>query len=366
MHKQKNIAFITRYFDVAGEFGGAEKFCNCLVNGFMSRNYNVDIYCNYTNAINHSCKIVKIKADYNPKYPETLELFFNEAKNKMENNQYDYIFTENITPFIDIGIIHCHTQLYRQNNGILQQFLYSLRPNKQKRIKYEKKWLSLPFRKLFVVSNMLKDDLIKNYGVDPERIRVIYPGIYIDEYMDAVDNNTSNLQLNIGFCGIAFEKKGGYILLNAIRILKDKGYNFKVRIIYPRSSKNIYLQNLIRFYNLKNYIEFLPIQNNMRDFYNTIDILVMPSKEETFGMVALEAIIAKKTVLVSSNCGIAEILNNYAKQFVFENNPCELAKRIEYIFNNIEKLATAKDEVYKIASLYTWEKTFNDLTKFLN
>ena len=49
-------------------------------------------------------------------------------------------------------------------------------------------------------------------------------------------------------------------------------------------------------------------QTDMKSFYDSIDCLVLPSLNEAFGLVALEAMACGKPSLISSTTGIAEIV----------------------------------------------------------
>ena len=79
----------------------------------------------------------------------------------------------------------------------------------------------------------------------------------------------------------------------------------------------------------KNRIEFKPAVNNeeLRNIYLNHDVLVLPSKYEVWGMVALEALACGLSVILSVECGVSSELVHLRNVSIFENES-ELEKAI--------------------------------------
>ena len=287
MFTMKKIAFIFKTFQKSNFYGGGEKVFYCLINKFIEKNYYIDIYCSNSDVSEHPGinKITVIKSDYNYRKPESVENFFNAIKNIVQKQQYDYIISDNITPVIDISIIQFHSLGFNphQLKGIVPSFILKLL--KQKRIKYQKKWFKNKPRFVFTVSNILKKDICKNLNIPEKIVKTIYPGVDIPDNISTKQQNTI---FTFGLSATGFERKGGYLFLRALWQLKKQGIKTKAKIIYPKHNKNLAIKLLIHFLKLNDIIDFLPLQKNMSDFYNSIDCLVMPSLSEAFGLVALE------------------------------------------------------------------------------
>ena len=56
--------------------------------------------------------------------------------------------------------------------------------------------------------------------------------------------------------------------------------------------------------------EFVKSRKKMKELFCEVDILIMPSKSEGFGLVALEALSAGLPILVGSNSGFARLIKN--------------------------------------------------------
>ncbi len=175
--------------------------------------------------------------------------------------------------------------------------------------------------------------------------------------------------MTFGLSAPSFAKKGGNIFLKALSILKKKGYKFKAKIIYSKSGKNLWLQILLFYYGLREFIEFLPYQENMCYFYNSVDIVVMPSLMETFGLVALESMSKGKPAVVSSFCGASEILQDEENRFIFDmkKNPAEnLSEKLIYFIKNRDKYPEFSQIAYETALNHNWKDFCDKFFEIIN
>ncbi|HBG48782.1 MAG TPA: hypothetical protein DDW90_04640 [Cyanobacteria bacterium UBA9971] len=376
----KKLAFVINVFREDDFHSGGERVFYELVNRAVESGWVVDLYCSsYLSKQNIlKPKINKINFIGHPKdfkYPDKIEKFYDKVKNLIQNESYDHVISENISPPIDIGILQGHSLLHYRNlsENILSKLLFTLK--KHKYINAQKKWIKQGYNKIIVPSNTLKDELKENFGINEEKFAVIYPCVDIPphchcERSEAIQQPMVNKWIassqaprnddiiTLGISAPSFSKKGGNIFLKALYILKKKGYKFKAKIIYPKAKKNLKLQFLVFKYGLKDLIEFLPHQENMQNFYNSIDAVVMPSLMETFGLVALEAMINAKPAVVSSFCGASEILQDKENGFIFDmhNNASEnLAEKLIYLLENKDKYSELSKNAYETALKYNWQ-----------
>ena len=90
---------------------------------------------------------------------------------------------------------------------------------------------------------------------------------------------------------------------------------------------------------MKDQVKIVPFQEEIWQLWDSIDIAVVPSTEpEPFGMVAIEAMLAKKPVIAANHGGLTEIVISGETGLLFEpQNPNELANALESLLNNSEK-----------------------------
>lgn len=375
MKKLKKIAFIIRYFQKKSFHGGGEKLFFNLIKRLKQNNWEIHVYCSVSDIPNGDevDKVFVIDEPYDHLKPKTMEKFYAQAKKLIQNENYTYVVSENITPPVDITFLQGHSLEMRlkRDKNFFEKFLYNFRKIKLERMKYHKKWMREGYRKIFVVSEVLKKDIVENFGVPEDKIAVIYPGVNLPENTD-LQNSSSSKTPVFGLCAPGFKIKGGYIFLKALSILKNKGYHFKAKIIYPKYKKNIWVRLFVKFLRIGEQVEFLPFQQDMPEFYHSVDAIVAPSIEDTFNLVVLEAMANSKFCIVSSNAGASEIIKDEKNGFVFymSKNPSEnLAEKMILYINKFPKFSKDSQNsnlcqsARNTAEFFTWNKTFE---QFIN
>jgi len=133
--------------------------------------------------------------------------------------------------------------------------------------------------------------------------------------------------------------KGHKWLLNTF-INNFKGTNIKLLFAgSPVPNQEYYqeeLEALIKEHHLENSVYILPFTQNMKAVWAATDIAVAPSTEpEPFGLVALEAMLAKKPVIAANHGGLTEIVEDKATGLLVEpGNEQSLANAIQLLADN--------------------------------
>lgn len=358
----KKAAFLIKMFQNFSFHGGGEKLFSHLIKTLANSGYAVDIYCSFADTLDVEGinKVVVINKKYDYKRSEKLEDFYAEAKKLISYENYDFVISENITPPVDITFLQGHSLVHRQKKlkNVFESLLYFFRPVKRNRIKFQDKWMKQGYRKIFVPSNTLKSDIVENFKVSEDKISVIYPGVDVSNLVKSVDFSGKE-EIVFGLSAVGFNIKGGYVFIKALQYLKARNAKFKAKIIYPKHSKNKALKTLLKIYGLENSVEFLDFQKNMDSFFESVDCVVMPSFEDTFGLIALEAMAKGKPVIVSSYAGASEIVNDGKNGFVFnmdKNRAANLADKMLYVINNKEKISSVSAEGIETAKVYSWQR----------
>lgn len=155
----------------------------------------------------------------------------------------------------------------------------------------------------------------------------------------------------IGAMGRFVDKKGFHILLKALSILDDQGVKFKC-VIAGDGEERGKLKKLTEDLGLKKQVKFSGWVANKESFFSSIDIFCLPSTNEPFGIVLLEAMLSAKPIVSFMSQGPAEIgIDKQTLLFAQNGNERELANKLHELLEN-EKLANklssnAKDYVIK-------------------
>ncbi|MDD3149937.1 MAG: glycosyltransferase family 4 protein [Candidatus Gastranaerophilales bacterium] len=364
------FAFVIRFFQQKNFHGGGEKLFSKLILGLINDNHQIDIYCSKSDT--KECfginKIIQIDEKYDHNKPESMEKFYEKAKFLINNENYDYVISENITPPIGMTFLQGHSLANRLKKlkTPIEAFLYNFRKIKKQRIKAQEKWLKQGYEKIFVPANILKQDLTDNFGINPDIIKIVYPGVDNKKFVKNIENIPEILTFGLSAPG--FKIKGGYVFIDALKQLKKQKIDFNAKIIYPKHKKNLWLKFLVNIYGFKKNITFLPFQKDMSDFYNSIDCLVMPSLEDTFGLAAIEAMSYGKTCIISSFAGASEIIKDGENGFVFQmdkHGSDNLAKKMRFLIKNKKILIKTSQKALESANFYSWQRFYADFIKNL-
>lgn len=143
----------------------------------------------------------------------------------------------------------------------------------------------------------------------------------------------------LGFLGRLVLKKGGALFLQALAILKKKNIPFKA-VIAGEGPEGARLKALATELNLEGMVNFVGWVGNRDRFFEQIDLFVIPSLEEPFGVVVLEGWKHGKPLLTTRVGGPAELVEDGVTGFlVHPNDALALAEGIEQALQNPEALS---------------------------
>jgi glycosyltransferase involved in cell wall biosynthesis len=153
----------------------------------------------------------------------------------------------------------------------------------------------------------------------------------------------------IGFIGRLNEEKGIINLIFAFSMLKNTGYNFCIIGDGPLRDQLEILSNKLNVdVQFINWVEYC----NLSIYLNKIKLLVLPSYTEGMPYVIIESMACGTPVLATPVGAIPDMITNNINGYLLtNNNPTEIAKRIDQIFEE-----GILDEVSRNSHRYVLEK----------
>ena len=145
-------------------------------------------------------------------------------------------------------------------------------------------------------------------------------------------NNAKKRKFIIGYVGHIHERKGLETVLGSIKQTYDE-----IQFIIIGGGDKKYIEKLKRIANKNNVdILFVNLQKKAFNYYYYFDIFILPSKKfESFGLVLIEAMSCKKTIICSNFGGMKEIIINKKNGILFKkNNSNDLRNKINYLKKN--------------------------------
>ncbi len=129
----------------------------------------------------------------------------------------------------------------------------------------------------------------------------------------------------IGTMGRFVAKKGFDVYIDALKILKEQGIDFKA-VLGGGGEEEKSLRKRATDAGLEDDLRFLGWVQNKKDFYSAIDIFCLPSLHEPFGIVLLEAFVFGAPVISTNSEGPKDIITpNYDALIVDKGDAGQLA-----------------------------------------
>jgi glycosyltransferase involved in cell wall biosynthesis len=201
--------------------------------------------------------------------------------------------------------------------------------------------------KVIAISNSVKDNIIALNEVNNKvPIDIVHYGIE-QKFSNRVklnQNRQSQNVLRVGTVARLSPEKDLETLIKSFRILKNKKKEVRLEIVGAGSLLGE-LTTMTKDLGLTNSVSFLGRTDDVEGFISSLDLFVLTSKFEGFGMVLLEAMSTGCKIVAARNSAIPEVLGEDGAGLMFETgNETELAEKILDSLNS-------QDETYKILQI---------------
>jgi glycosyltransferase involved in cell wall biosynthesis len=193
-------------------------------------------------------------------------------------------------------------------------------------------------------------------GATPDpRARVVYNPVRLAAEDMGADGGESRRRLGfgpddrvVGFVGRFSERKDPLLLVKAAARLRERaGWRFVFVGEGPLEGE---LRACIRDHSLDDQCRVLPFQEDVGWLMRSLDLLVLPSRQESFGLVLVEAAACGKPAIATRTEGPSEIVVDGETGFLFDPGDDEaLARRLEDAFDPSSRHARMGEEAARRA-----------------
>jgi glycosyltransferase involved in cell wall biosynthesis len=178
--------------------------------------------------------------------------------------------------------------------------------------------LALLVRRFFPVSLALSDVLIQRCHVPADQVRVIRNGIDTTRFAPSRARDGADARGPIiGTLARLDPRKGIRILLDAMPHLLPE-YPEALLLVGGAGEEKEALERQARALGLADRVVFAGPVHEPRDFYRRLDLFVLPSLDEGFGLVVLEAMAMGLPVIGARVGGVPEILTHGVNGWLVE------------------------------------------------
>ncbi|MBN2000455.1 glycosyltransferase family 4 protein [candidate division KSB1 bacterium] len=221
---------------------------------------------------------------------------------------------------------------------------------------------------LLANSRATRQALLQNAPwLDPDRITVIYNGIDPAPFFGpALRDIRSELGIPaddavFGFVGQLDERKGIFCLLNAFKMAASQ---YPARLLLAgEGPMEAEILCFIKENGLADRVFLLGFMNDVSELYKNMDVFILPSLWEGFGIVLIEAMAAGKPVVTTAVSSMPEIVQHEKTGLVVPvNNAHDLADALLKLMKD-RHLARRMGEKgrNRVLQLFTMEKMLDSL-----
>ena len=258
------------------------------------------------------------------------------------------VYCHNPSPFNTLNFKDIYLQPIQIVFRLFYKYLYRFNIKRNKFVIVQQLWMKKRFVDMFNLE-------AKKVLIAPPKIQAI-PSHYLS---NIVDNNCKT------FFFPTFPRpfKNIEVIGKAAQLLTLKDPNFKI-IITIDGTENKYARSIVQKYKSCRNIEFIGLieREKVYEYYSKVDVLIFPSKLETWGLPISEFKQFERPILASNLPYAKEAVGGYKKVNFFDpSNPSQLAELMLKVLNG--SLVYDNNLIAQDKDLYV--KDWNELFKML-
>lgn len=207
-------------------------------------------------------------------------------------------------------------------------------------------WLYRRVNYAIAISNVIRQNLLETTQLYEDKIILHYNGVDCSKFDPAKFNGSSirnefNIEENdllIGMVGRFSIGKGHEEFIAAAKILNENHSNLKFIVVGEASrgegSYEARIKKLANDAELQNII-FTGFRDDIPNVISAMDIFIIPSHSEAFGVALIEAMAMGKPSVCSNSDGILDIALDGKTGYLFvKKNPVDLMNKIDLLIHS--------------------------------
>jgi len=284
--------------------------------------------------------------------PLRVRSFARNSAKFLREDSFDIIHGFSRTYYQDIYRIGggCHAEYLRQTypwaRSLPGRVFIALNPRHRAIMGVERKrYDRRNYKRLTAISELTKREIVREFGVPPEDITVIYNAVesarFAPERLQALRPKMRG-KLGLGadetailFVGTGWQRKGLRHLIEALPLLDDA----KTKLIVVGEGDSRAYGRITAEHGVSSRVIFAGHSSRLEEYYSAADLFAFPSLHDAFGTVVLEAMASGLPVVCSKSAGASEIITDGADSLLVEDprHAAALAARIRLLLDPAQR-----------------------------
>ena len=220
----------------------------------------------------------------------------------------------------EIDILHSHSRTTQVLGCLLYEFTgikHITTCHGFFKRRFSRKILPCWGEKVIAISEQVKEHLVDDFKIKPDRISLINNGIDVDRFKQITLSQKQEAKNRLGF-------KSSSVIGILARLSDVKGHKYLIEamktvlvnfpdaqlLVAGEGKMEKELKRLTESLNIEKSVLFVPEALDTRDILSAIDIFVMPSLKEGLGLALMEAMSSGLAVVGSSVGGIKTLIKD--------------------------------------------------------
>ena len=184
------------------------------------------------------------------------------------------------------------------------------------------------------LSELVRDSIVEEYGIKPEKIPVIFNGIDLTKCIPKTDYS-SNDKFKILHIGRFVEPKNHPGLIRGFALFHKKYPDSELWLVGD-GEKRSEIESYVSENGLANSVKFLGLQSDVYGFLHDADMFTLPSNYEGIPMTLIEAMGTGLPIVATAVGGVPDMLTNDENALIIDNNNEAISRAFETYYKDLE------------------------------
>ncbi len=222
--------------------------------------------------------------------------------------------------------------------------------------------------RIIAVSNLTKSRILKGYGVEKDKIDVVYNAVDRDKFSGVLKGQNyfkiHNKKIVLFLGRLTLHKGPDYFLYAAKKVLERK--EDVIFVIAGTGDMEEQIIEQTAELGISDRVLFTGFlqDDQLREIYKLANLYVMPSVSEPFGITTLEALASGTPVIISKQSGVSEVLNHCLKVDFWDTD--EMANKIIAVLENEELEECLASNGFAEVAKFSWDDAAKKIIEIYN